>query len=172
MSSLNCALGFHCRKASLTPSFAASFPWLLWLRGFSNNICRILKFMLVVYPSKYELHYLDIRKIFSSKNTFAFDPKKILICQPIKYNLQGEVISLHFRSCHSAIWPLNKRVFCILDHITGPTHVFNDIKEPEPSKINIPMIISSDMLGNTLCKQLADILKYFPLLKSNNKKLH
>lgn len=62
--------------------------------------------------------------------------------------------------------------FCILDRITGPTHVFNDIKEPEPSKINIPMIISSDMLGNTLCKQLADILKYFPLLKSNNKSLH
>lgn len=80
MSLLNCAPSFQCRKASLTPSFDASFPRLLWLRRFSNTICCILKFMLIVYPSKYELHYLDIRKIFSSKSTFAFDPKKILIC--------------------------------------------------------------------------------------------
>jgi hypothetical protein len=50
------------------------------LRGLSNNICRNLKFMLIIDPSKYERHYLDIRKIFSSKNTFAFDPKKILLC--------------------------------------------------------------------------------------------
>lgn len=34
------------------------------------------------------------------------------------------------------------------------------------------MFISSEVLGNILCKQLADILKYFPLLKSNNKNLY
>jgi hypothetical protein len=34
-----------------------------------------------------------------------------------------------------------------------------------------PIFTSSDMLGNILCKQLAGILKYFPLLKINNKNL-
>ena len=63
--------------------------------------------------------------------------------------------------CHSAIWPLNECIFCILDCITGLPHVFNGIKEPEPGKI-FPMFICSDVLGNILCKQLADIEKMFP----------
>lgn len=40
-------------------------------------------------------------------------------------------------------------------------HVFNGIKEPEPGEI-FPMFICTDVLGNILCKQLADIEKMFP----------
>ena len=45
--------------------------------------------------------------------------------------------------------------------MTGLPHVFNGIKEPEPGKI-FPMFICSDVLGNILCKQLADIEKMVP----------
>ena len=76
-----------------------------------------------------------------------------------------------FRGCHSAVWPLNECIFCILDCITGLSHVFNGIKEPEPGKI-FPMFIFSDVLGDILYKQLADIEKCFPLLKCNSKNLY
>lgn len=66
-----------------------------------------------------------------------------------------------FRGCHSAIWPLNECIFCILDCITGLSHVFNGIKEPEPGEI-FPVFICTDVLGNILCKQLADMEKMFP----------
>lgn len=109
-----------------------------------------------------------IRKIFSSKSTFAFGPKKILICWPVNVICNAKSLVYIFQGCHSAIWPLNECIFCILDCITGLSHIFNGIKEPEPSKI-FPMFISSDVLGSMFYKQIAVFKKNFFLLKNNNK---
>lgn len=113
-----------------------------------------------------------IRKIFSSKSTFAFGPKKKFSSVCLLSIICNEKSLVYiFRGCHSAVWPLNECIFCILDCITGLSHVFNGIKEPEPGKI-FPMFIFSDVLGDILYKQSADIEKCFPLLKSNSKNLY
>ena len=76
-----------------------------------------------------------------------------------------------FKGCHSAIWPLNECIFCLLDGITGLSHIFNGIREPQSGKI-FHMFIFSNVLGNVLCKQLGDVEKYLPLPNDNNKNLH
>lgn len=178
-----CDLSFQRQKVNMTllplcSNVFSSFPPLPCKRLFKQYLYHILKFIYFQEDTNYPAYFVPFKiwtalpgrleKYFQARAHLLLVQKNFSSVSLLNVICNEKSLVYIFRGCHLAIWPLSECISCILECVTGLSHVFNGIKEPEPSKI-FPMFISSDVLGNILCKQLADIFKCFPLLKNNNK---